>query len=182
MIRRLSLAASLLALAGCVTPSEQLPLPPDAAHGAGYVDPADVERIVLDAARERYGDNLVSQSVRSSDYIIVWRAYGGIPVPPPPGEPFPPPPAPRMALLAMKGGLWVFAENGIWRQARPGMIAEIEAIAATQNFWQEPVHVPPCPDYGAMRMVAKFSGKPKIARDHACPSQSDRLAHYALEA
>ncbi|KLE35723.1 hypothetical protein [Aurantiacibacter luteus] len=177
-MRRLPLLAALL-LAGCVT---EAPLPPDAGGPVGQLDPADVERIVFEAARDRYGAALVREARDAREHVIAFRAHGGIPVPPPPGEPFPPPPAPSMALMMKRGGQWLVAETGTWRQARSANVAEMLAIAASADFRAEPVHVPPCPDYGAVRLVAQLDGLSGVARDHGCPSRTDRFVSAALGA
>ena len=177
-MRHMPLIAALM-LAGCVT---EAPLPPDAGGPLGQLDPADVERIGVEAARDRYGAALVSEALAAGEHVIAYRAHGGIPVPPPPGEPFPRPPAPAMALLMKRDGLWLVVESGGWRQARREQVAEMLAVAALPEFLAEPVHVPPCPDYGTVRVVARLEGVRAIAREHGCPSRTDRFASAALSA
>ena len=180
MIRRIALLLSCAALAACA--ATEAPLPPDAGGPVGQLDPIEVERIILDAARDEYGSQMVNQAVASSDYLVAYRGVGGIWMPAPEGRPDPPMPQPRMAMIAFRDGEWVVAENGKWRQARQSSIDEIQQIVGSPGDTGEPVHIPPCPDYPTGRLLMKFGDRLRIARDHGCPSQTDRVIGIALEA
>lgn len=180
MFRQIALILSCAALAGCA--ATDAPLPPDAGGPVGQLDPVDVEQRVLREARERFGDALVAEALNSESYLIAYRGVGGIWVPAPAGEAQPVPPDPRMALIALRNGDWVVADDGAWRQASQSKIEDIETLVTSPGFGGEPVHIPPCPDYPTGRLLMKYEGSLKVARDHGCPSQTDRVIGVALEA
>lgn len=174
--------AALLLLSGaaCATlPAERASGGLDDGPTQPDYDTRAIERSLTEDMRIRFGGAMVAEARAAGSHVLARRFTGGIPIPPPPGATTPPPP-PAMAMLMKRGSTWLRAETTGWRAAWPHEAAQIEAIAASKAFIDEPAHTPPCPDYGRAELIMRLDGGQTYVRDTGCPTQTDRMIASAL--
>jgi hypothetical protein len=182
MPKRLILLA-LVALGGCVAPQpatvDTSRRPLDTLPAGARL--AEVEADLLATARERFGDARIDRALAMPDYLIAKRFVGMAPPPPPGAGPDWRPPTPS-ALLTKQSGRWLVATPDGWREVKREVAAEIDALLAGSDFWNEAATVPACPDFGASNLLLKAPGKARIVRTHQCSSATTRVIEAAFRA
>ena len=182
MRKRLILLA-LAALSGCVA-AEPASVDPDRRPLDTLPANArlsEVEADLLATARERYGDARIDRALAMPDHLIVKR-FAGMAPPPPPGAGADWRPPTPSALLTKQSGRWLVATPDGWREANREATAEIDALLATEDFWNESASVPACPDFGASNLLLKVPSRARIVRSHQCTSATTRVIEAAFRA
>jgi hypothetical protein len=142
---------------------------------------AEVEADLLATARERFGQAALDRALGAQTYLIVKR-FVGFPPPPPPGAPPDWRPTPAAGMLIKEGQQWLVATAEGWRQAQPEAAARLDALLASQAFWNEPALIPACPDYGSANLLLKAPRHARAVRSALCLGRTDEAVSAALNA
>jgi len=150
-----------------------------------HFDRAGVETNLLASARQRFGEALVQRAIAAPAFLFTKHYRGMAPPPPPDAGPDWKYPEPPVAMLFMEHGVWMAADAGGVRQARPDKVSEIDAILSNPAFGAEPdFPAPGCTDSGASLLMVKLPARPRQTRRGVCGAgqHGEHLVFRALEA
>jgi len=184
-MRKRSLVLILPALlAGCVAPEaarvDDTRRPLDTLPGNARL--GEVEADLLATARARFGAAALERTLAAPTHLIVKRFAGMAPPPPPPGAGADWRPPTPSAMMIKDSGRWLVATPDGWRDANGAAAAEIEAVMALREFWDEPATSLACPDYGASLLLLRAPARARTVRNSMCTSVADRIVLAALRA